>query len=103
MTILAELLMLKNLQLEINRQTEQLEDFRQSNDGQGSEQWSRTLERLHQRQGNVGRLVNELAEDFKKAQEQAGGAPEAGGEPAEEGSPEGVEQEGPEAGEDADK
>ena len=94
--------MLKNLQLEINRQPEQLEDFRQSNDGQGSEQWSRTLDRLHQRQGNVGRLVNELAEDFKKAQEQAGGGPEADGDPAE-GSPEEGEQEGPEAGEDAEK
>ena len=94
--------MLKNLQLEINRQTEQLEDFRQSNDGQGSEQWARTLERLHQRQGNIGRLVNELAEDFKKAQEQAGGAPGAGEKPSDE-SPEGVELEGPEAGEDTDE
>ena len=94
--------MLKNLQLEINRQTGQLEDFRQSNDGQGSEQWTRTLERLHQRQGNVGRLVNELVEDFKKAQEQAGGAPGAGEEPSD-GNPEGVEENGTEAGEDAEE
>lgn len=80
-SMLAELLMLKNLQLEINRQTGQLEDFRESNDGSGSEQWSRALDRLQQRQGNVGRLVVELAEDFKKAQEQATGEPGPGDEP----------------------
>ena len=74
----------------------------ESNDGQGSEQWTRTLERLHQRQGNVGRLVNELVEDFKKAQEQAGGSPGAGEEPSD-GNPEGVEENGTEAGEDAEE
>ena len=83
-SMLAELLMLKNLQLEINRQTGQLEDLRQSNDGSSdSGQWSRALDRLQQRQGNVGRLVVELAEDFRKAQEQSQGGP--GGAEAPEG------------------
>ena len=76
------MLMLKNLQLEINRQTGQLEDLRQSNDGSSdSGQWSRALDRLQQRQGNVGRLVVELAEDFRKAQEQSQGGPGGGEEP----------------------
>ena len=88
-SMLAELLMLKNLQLEINRQTGQLEDLRQSNDGSGdSGQWSRALDRLQQRQGNVGRLVVELAEDFRKAQEQSQGGPGGGEEPGGESSEE---------------
>ena len=95
-SMLAELLMLKNLQLEINRQTGQLEDLRQSNDGSSdSEQWSRALDRLQQRQGNVGRLVVELAEDFRKAQEQPQGGPAAGEEPGGESSEE-TPGEGPE-------
>ena len=95
--MLAELLMLKNLQLEINRQTGQLEDLRQSNDGSGSEQWTRALDRLHQRQGNVSRLVIQLAEDFQKAQQQLPGDG-AGGEP-----PEPAPEEDGEAGEDAEE
>ena len=88
-SMLAELLMLKNLQLEINRQTGQLEDLRQSNDGSSdSGQWSRALDRLQQRQGNVGRLVVELAEDFRKAQEQSQGGPGGGEEPGGESSEE---------------
>ena len=95
-SMLAELLMLKNLQLEINRQTGQLEDLRQSNDGSSdSEQWSRALDRLQQRQGNVGRLVVELAEDFRKAQEQPQGGPGGGEEPGGESSEE-TPGEGPE-------
>lgn len=95
-SMLAELLMLKNLQLEINRQTGQLEDLRQSNDGSGSEQWSRALDRLQQRQGNVGRLVVELAEDFRKAQEQSQGGPDGQGEPDGEPPEEEVPGEAPE-------
>ena len=88
-SMLAELLMLKNLQLEINRQTGQLEDLRQSNDGSGdSGQWSRALDRLQQRQGNVGRLVVELAEDFRKAQEESQGGPGGAEEPEGESSEE---------------
>ena len=88
-SMLAELLMLKNLQLEINRQTGQLEDLRQSNDGSSdSGQWSRALDRLQQRQGNVGRLVVELADDFRKAQEQSQGGPGGGEEPGGESSEE---------------
>ena len=88
-SMLAELLMLKNLQLEINRQTGQLEDLRQSNDGSSdSGQWSRALDRLQQRQGNVGRLVVELAEDFRKAQEQSQGDPGGAGDPEGESSEE---------------
>ncbi|MCH2581419.1 MAG: hypothetical protein MK133_09525, partial [Planctomycetes bacterium] len=64
-------------------------DLRQSNDGSSdSGQWSRALDRLQQRQGNVGRLVVELAEDFRKAQAQSQGAPGGAGDPAGESSEE---------------
>ncbi|MGQ9589646.1 MAG: hypothetical protein ACUVYA_05045, partial [Planctomycetota bacterium] len=72
--LVAELRMLKEMQIDVNRRTRSLEDIREASEGKVSEAWERQLDRLLQKQGTVSRLARELLEDFEKAAE---GVPKA--------------------------
>lgn len=72
--LVAELRMLKEMQVDVNRRTRSLEDLREASDGKISEAWERQLDRLLQKQGTVSRLARDLLQDFEKASE---GVPKA--------------------------
>ena len=96
-SVTAELLMLKELQVHVNRKTDRLEDIRKAQEGEVQEVWKRALERLAQKQGSVSHLTEQILEDFKEMAEGAegdeeGGETEGGDTGAEEDPPE-VEQE----------
>ena len=60
----AEALMLRDMQFEINAQTEALESARVANDGKLNEVMERQLTRLALKQGALGGLTKRLAKDF---------------------------------------
>ncbi|MBN1442876.1 MAG: hypothetical protein JXA90_09210, partial [Planctomycetes bacterium] len=62
-----ELLMLRQLQREVNRQTLRLDDIRRAQPDSAPEMWTRAVDRLAQRQGSISRLTGEIVEDFEKA------------------------------------
>lgn len=66
-SMMAELLMLKDLQTGVNQQTGNLEDLREASDDGPSESWERALERLALRQGSVTDMLKTVIEDFKAA------------------------------------
>jgi hypothetical protein len=63
----AELRMLKDMQLDVNRSTRDLEDVRKAADGKVTEGWEKALDRLLQKQGSVSRMTQEIQKDFEKA------------------------------------
>jgi len=60
----AEALMLKRMQLDLNAQTEDLERSRQVNDGNLNEAMERRLKRLALKQGALESLTNDIAKEF---------------------------------------
>lgn len=80
----AELRMLKDMQLDVNRGTRDLEDVRKATDGKVTEGWEKALDRLLQKQGSVSRMTQEIQKDFEKALRE--------GEEEEEGDAGGVER-----------
>ena len=64
---IAELRMLKTMQVDVNRGTRDLEDLREASPDGVSESWDKALDRLTQKQGSVSRMTTEIFEDFKKA------------------------------------
>jgi hypothetical protein len=68
--------MLKDMQLDVNRGTRDLEDLRKASAEGPTEAWEKALNRLTQKQGSVSRMTAELIKDFQ----QAGAPPEAEGE-----------------------
>ena len=84
--MLAELLMLKDLQRNVNTKTTELDDLRQASEGgKPSKPWERAIERLSQKQGSVGHMLQAVIREF----EAAGQSPESGQEG--EGGPEALE------------
>ena len=75
----AELRMLKGMQLDANKSTRDMEDLRKASGGNITDSWKRALDRLLQKQGSVSRMTGELIKDFKKAGQEGGG--EEGAEP----------------------
>jgi hypothetical protein len=84
-SVVAELLMLKDMQGDINDQTRRLEDLRQASERQDpGEVWNRALERLAQKQGSISQMTEKLMEDFRRAAggpQDDGSGPEGGSEP----------------------
>lgn len=74
----AELRMLREMQMDVNRGTRDLEDLQKASEEGVTESWERALNRLTQKQGSVSRMTGQLLKDFKEA---TGAAPE-GEEPA---------------------
>lgn len=65
--VVAELRMLKEMQIDVNRGTRDLEDVRQASEGKIGESWDKALNRLMQKQGSVTRMTVEIQKDFQKA------------------------------------
>jgi hypothetical protein len=78
--VVAELRMLKDMQVEVNRGTRDLEDLKKASDGKLSEAWQKTLDRLLQKQGSVSRMTGDLAKDLEKAASEGNGEEESEGE-----------------------
>ncbi len=74
----AELRMLKGMQLDVNKGTKDMEDIRKASGGNLNESWRKALDRLLQKQGSVSRMTGELIKDFKSAGAEGG---EEGDEP----------------------
>jgi hypothetical protein len=76
--VVAELRMLKEMQVDVNRGTRDLEDVRQASEGKIGESWEKALNRLMQKQGSVTRMTVEIQKDFQKALDGGGeGDPDA--------------------------
>lgn len=84
--MVAELRMLKEMQSDVNRTTQDLEDLRKASPDGVSDSWGRALDRLLQKQGSVSRLTGELLRDFEsfRTPPEGGLGPQEG---AEEGGP----------------
>lgn len=82
--VVAELRMLKEMQVEVNRRTRNLEDLRQAAESGVSDAWKKSLDRLLQKQGNISGMTGKLVEDFERISNAAEGeAAPAGAEPGE--------------------
>ncbi|HVR73558.1 MAG TPA: hypothetical protein VMT52_04475 [Planctomycetota bacterium] len=68
----AELRMLREMQMDVNRGTRDLEDLQKASAEGVTESWERALNRLTQKQGSVSRMTGQILKDFKDAT----GAPE---------------------------
>ncbi len=67
-SMMAELLMLKDLQRQVNSKTTELEDLRQASEGgQPTKPWERAIERLSQKQGSVGHMLQAVIREFEAA------------------------------------
>ena len=67
-TPIAELIMLKDMQVRVNRRTRNLENSRKA--GAKGDIWERALSRLTQKQGDLTDMTIKIAEDFKNENEQ---------------------------------
>ena len=63
----AELRMLKAMQLDVNKGTRDLEDLRKASKEGVTESWGRALDRLLQKQGSVSRMTGEILKEFQQA------------------------------------
>ena len=78
-SVMAELLMLRELQEDVNRQTRRMEDLREAQrEGGPGEVWDRALERLSQKQGSISTMTSKIAEDFQAARQAIQGEPGEG-------------------------
>ena len=77
---LAELRMLKTMQVDVNRGTRDLQDLREASLDGVSDSWGKALDRLTQKQGSVSRITTDIFEDFQKATEAAGQGGDSEGE-----------------------
>jgi hypothetical protein len=76
--MVAELRLLREMQLDVNSRTRSLEDIRKASKDGVNEGWERSLSRLVQKQGSVSKMTDELLQDFQAAREEADGG-ESGG------------------------
>ena len=65
-SLTAELRLLKDMQLDVNRKTRDLDDLRKASDSGVPEAWGKALDRLMQKQGSISRMTKEILDDFQK-------------------------------------